>query len=78
MASSLLMVDRPPFVDRHSLLKRVTFRAETGDWPVKRLSWASCDVAHEVLGKLPSWYEHYNNYYSYLQAHKNIFFGIQN
>ena len=42
------MVDSPPFVDRHSLLRRVTLRAEIGDWPVKLLSWEERDATGSV------------------------------
>ena len=49
MASSRLMVDKPPFVDLHSLLNRVTlnFLEEVDS---ELLSWTSCDV-EAVLGK---------------------------
>jgi len=43
MASSLLMVDRPPFVDLHSLLNRVTLSVRLDD-ELAPLSWPSCDV----------------------------------
>ena len=43
------MVDKPPFVDVHSLLNRVTFNfLEEVDSEL--LSWPSCDV-EAVLGK---------------------------
>ena len=43
MASSRLMVDKPPFVDLHSLLNRVTLNfLEEVD--LDMLSWSSCDV----------------------------------
>ena len=43
------MVDKPPFVDLHSLLNRVTlnFLEEVDS---ELLSWSSCDV-EAVLGK---------------------------
>ena len=50
MASSLLRVDKPPFVDFHSLLKRVTLSFLLGAWPVL-LSWPPCNAQDEVLGK---------------------------
>ena len=50
MASSLLMVDKPPFVDRHSLLNRVTFSVPL-EAKVDPLSRHSCDVEADVLGK---------------------------
>ena len=43
MASSLLMVDRPPFVDLHSLLNRVTLSVWLDD-ELAPLSRPSCDV----------------------------------
>ena len=49
MASSRLRVDKPPFVDLHSLLNRVTFNFREEVDP-KLLSWSSCDV-EAVLGK---------------------------
>ena len=43
------MVDKPPFVDLHSLLNRVTFNfLEVVD--PELFSWSSCDV-EAVLGK---------------------------
>ena len=43
------MVDKPPFVDLHSLLNRVTFNfLEEADSEL--LSWPFCDV-EAVLGK---------------------------
>ena len=43
------MVDKPPFVDLHSLLNRVTLNfLEEEDSEL--LSWSSCDV-EAVLGK---------------------------
>ena len=43
------MVDKPPFVDLHSLLNRVTLNfLEEVDSAL--LSWSSCDV-EAVLGK---------------------------
>ena len=49
MASSRLMVDKPPFVDLHSLLKRVTFNFLEEVDP-ELFSWSSRDV-EAVLGK---------------------------
>ena len=49
MASSRLMVDKPPFVDLHSLLKRVTFNF-LKESLVELLSWPPCDV-EAMLGK---------------------------
>ena len=43
------MVDKPPFVDLHSLLNRVTFNFLEEVDP-KLLLWSSCDVK-AVLGK---------------------------
>ena len=48
MASSRLMVDKPPLVDLHSLLKRVTLNFLEEVDP-ELLSWPSCDV-EAVLG----------------------------
>ena len=42
------MVDKPPFVDLHSLLKRVTLNFLEEVDP-ELLSWSSCDV-EAVLG----------------------------
>ena len=42
------MVDSRPFEDRHSLLKRVTLRAEIRDWPLKLLSWEDRDASGSV------------------------------
>ena len=45
------MVDKPPFVDLHSLLNRVTFNfLEEEEEDPELLSWSSCDV-EVVLGK---------------------------
>ena len=49
MASSRLTVDKPPFVDLHSLLNRVTLNFLEEVDP-ELLSWSSCDV-EAVLGK---------------------------
>ena len=49
MASSRLMVDKPPFVDLHSLLNRVTLSFPK-EVDTELLSWPSCDV-EAVLGK---------------------------
>ena len=49
MASSRLMVDKPPFDDLHSLLNRVTLNFLEEVDP-ELLSWSSCDV-EAVLGK---------------------------
>ena len=43
------MVDKPPFVDLHSLLNRVTLNF-LEDVDLELLSWSSCDV-EAVLGK---------------------------
>ena len=43
------MVDKPPFVDLHSLLNRVTLNF-LEDVDLELLSWSSCDV-ETVLGK---------------------------
>ena len=43
------MVDKPPFVDLHSLLNRVTFNFLEEVDP-ELLAWSSCDV-EAVLGK---------------------------
>ena len=43
------MVDKPPFVDLHSLLNRVTLKVRAEVDP-DLLSWSSCDV-EAVLGK---------------------------
>ena len=43
------MVDKPPFVDLHSLLNRVTLNFLEEVDP-ELLSWSSCDV-EAVLGK---------------------------
>ena len=43
------MVDKPPFVDLHSLLNRVTFNF-LEDVDPELLSWSSCDV-EAVLGQ---------------------------
>ena len=43
------MVDKPPFVDLHSLLNRVTFNFLEEVDP-ELLSWSSCDV-EAVLGR---------------------------
>ena len=43
------MVDKPPFVDLHSLLNRVTLNFLEEVHP-GMLSWSSCDV-EAVLGK---------------------------
>ena len=43
------MVDKPPFVDLHSLLNRVTLNLPEEVDP-ELLSWSSCDV-EAVLGK---------------------------
>ena len=43
------MVDKPPFVDLHSLLNRVTLNFPEEVDP-ELLSWSSCDV-EAVLGK---------------------------
>ena len=43
------MVDKPPFVDLHSLLNRVTLNLLKEVDP-EMLSWSSCDV-EAVLGK---------------------------
>ena len=37
------MVDKPPFVDLHSLLNRVTLNLQE-EVNSKLLSWSSCDV----------------------------------
>ena len=50
MASSRLMVDKPPFVDLHSLLNRVTLNFLEEEVVPELLSWSSCDV-EAVLGK---------------------------
>ena len=44
MASSLLMVDKPPFVDLHSLLNRVTLNVLCEDKLGVPSSRPSCDV----------------------------------
>ena len=49
MASSRLMVDKPPFVDLHSLLNRVTL-SFLEEVDTELLSWPSCDV-EAVLGR---------------------------
>ena len=43
------MVDKPPFVDLHSLLNRVTLNI-LEEVDSELLAWASCDV-EDVLGK---------------------------
>ena len=43
------MVDKPPFVDLHSLLNRVTFNCLEEEDP-ELFSWSSCDV-EAVLGR---------------------------
>ena len=43
------MVDKPPFVDLHSLLNRVTLNF-LEDVDPELFSWSSCDV-EAVLGK---------------------------
>ena len=49
MASSRLMVDKPPFVDLHSLLNRVTLNL-LEEVDSETLPWFSCDV-EVVLGE---------------------------
>ena len=59
------MVDKPPFVDLHSLLNRVTlnFLEEVDS---EFLSWSSCDV-EAVLGKDDN---------SYKKSGINLFKGL--
>ena len=49
MASSRLMVDKPPFVDFHSLLNKVTLNFLL-ELEIEPFSGPSCDV-EAVLGK---------------------------